>query len=260
MAHLFISYRHEDAAFVQRLLHDLCRIRDTVWIDSQPLSASNFADEEVEAALRQCPSLFIVVTPDQESLDPEFEDRLDQWLSFLASRGVPCIQSDSPPTRDTLPEDSAREYLSLLRVLQTDLDPLSLTPPYHSPPHSISAEELLSDSHDETFCPPFDERPGLGKQSLERYRQALLERQDAAAEQQVIFIGHRIRSCRHALGLSRAELAGQLEVEVEVLVTLENGCGDVETAFWLLESVQQLHADILDSSPPKGDGLVSGLH
>jgi DNA-binding XRE family transcriptional regulator len=246
MVHLFISFRHEDAEFAQNVVRDLCRIRDSVWIDSQP----DFVDEDFEAALRQCPSLFVVVTPNREFTDPEFEERLDQWLSFLIARGVPCILSDDP-----LPDD--RTYLSLLRVLQTDFDPLTLRPSYHSPPHSIYAEEPLSESPDEYLCPPADERPGLGRTSLNRYRQALLEHQDATTERQVTLIGHWIRSCRSALRLSRAELAGQLEVEVEVLVTIENGCGDVETAFWLLESVQQLRSDMLDSS---GDGLVTGLH
>jgi hypothetical protein len=239
MVHLFISFRHEDAEFAQKVLRDLCRIRDSVWIDSQP----DFVDEDFEAALRQCPSLLVVVTPNREFIDPEFEERLDQWLSFLIARGVPCILSDGP-----LPDD--REYL----VLQP---PLALRPSYHSPPHSIFAEESLSESPDEYLCPPADERPGLGRLSLDRYRQALLEHQDATTERQVTLIGHWIRSCRSALRLSRAELAGQLEVEVEVLVTIENGCGDVETAFWLLESVQQWRSDILDSS---GDELVTGLH
>lgn len=255
---------------MRRLLDDLCAIHDTVWFDSEPLATSGYVQDEFEEALRKCPSLFIVVTPEskrEHSLDPEFDYKLNQWLRFLASRGVPCIQSDTPPTRYSLPDDSAREYHSLLRMLQArdkeldiELNQLSLSPPYASPSDDITTEEPSPDSTDQwsELYPDLNERPGLSRQSLERYRQTLLEEQDANTARQISIIGQEIQSCRHTLRLSRAELAGQLEIEVEVLVTIENGCGDLLTAFWLLESVQQLQADIQEISAPKGDRLVSG--
>ncbi len=256
MAHLFISYSQRDTESVRLILRELSRMSDSVW---SSLGRSPYVTEELEMALRQCSSLLVIVTPDHEVIDQEFDERLGQWLSILLSRGIPCIQSDVFPSRAIPPDNTTRDYLSLLRMMQTDpeFDQLSLSPPFDSSPPSIPAEELFAESLDELLCPPPDECPGLGKQSLERYRQILLEKPDLNTEQQVRFIGHRIRHYRHTLGLSRAELAGQLEVEVEILVTIENGCGDVETAFWLLESVQQLQSDMLDDT---GDGLVTGLH
>lgn len=71
--------------------------------------------------------------------------------------------------------------------------------------------------------------------SLRKYRDLLLYRQspeEAACIQQ---IAHQLRNLRAAYHLTREELATKLEIDRELLVIVENGDGNPETAHKLLE-------------------------
>lgn len=277
MYDIFISYSRKDTECVQKLTKTLTSAYDSVWFDSPPQPDKQW-EKEIEGTLRQCSNLFIVVMqPRDHPLDLEFQIAVDRWLNFLSSKGIPCVRHTEhranlyPFADDNYPYED-REYLSLLRVLQagnretdTQIDTLLLSPPYESFTHFINIPESLSESLDLARNPDFarcdssTDRPGVNRQSLEWYKQTLLENQDPNTSQQVSFIGNRIRGCRQLLGLSRIELAHELNVEVELLVTVENGCGDLETAHLLLEYVQQLQADLLDGPDSEGDKNVSGL-
>jgi hypothetical protein len=62
--HIFISYSHQDAAFVNRLTQDLQRQQIDVWIDQQGIQGGEAWRKAIVEGINQCDAFLIVLSPD----------------------------------------------------------------------------------------------------------------------------------------------------------------------------------------------------
>ena len=70
-----------------------------------------------------------------------------------------------------------------------------------------------------------------------RIYDALIQQTPEADYAELETLGQQIRAARTTLGLPRRQLATLLHLDLEVLAGLENGCGTLETARFVLEQV-----------------------
>lgn len=63
MAHYFLSYARTDAAFALRLADDLRTAGVDLWIDQRDIQPSQKWDRAIEAALRDCAAVVVVLSP-----------------------------------------------------------------------------------------------------------------------------------------------------------------------------------------------------
>lgn len=86
---------------------------------------------------------------------------------------------------------------------------------------------------------------GLSDSARQHYTRLILDDPPPAEARRLHTLGEQLRRCRMKLGLSRLELAGELGVEIEMLVAAEHGLGRVDAVQGLVERVQQLQANTL---------------
>lgn len=82
---------------------------------------------------------------------------------------------------------------------------------------------------------------GTDSHALHVYSQ-LIQQTPPEDQAAIARIGQQIRASRSAMQVTRRQLATLLHLEVELLVGLENGSGNLETARVVLERVQEIHA------------------
>jgi hypothetical protein len=80
-------------------------------------------------------------------------------------------------------------------------------------------------------------KPGLELKLL-MYREFCLAEQSEEEASAIAAIGTQLRCLREKHSYSRLELANLLSVDVELLIAVENGFGNLKTAQWLLQLVQ----------------------
>jgi DNA-binding XRE family transcriptional regulator len=79
--------------------------------------------------------------------------------------------------------------------------------------------------------------------SLQEHEDLILYQQSEEESRAVWTIGQQIRELRKTSGYRRADLAQKLGIALEVLVVVENGGGDLETATNVWNAIQRLDID-----------------
>lgn len=90
--HIFISYSHQDNAFVNRLTQDLQRQQIDVWIDQQGIQGGEAWRKAIVDGINQCDAFLIVLSPDSTT-----SRNVTKELSIADERGKRIFPVISEP-------------------------------------------------------------------------------------------------------------------------------------------------------------------
>lgn len=105
MAHVFISYQHDDVDFAENLKHRVEKAGFEVWMDSDRLSAGEDWREGIDQGIKTASALLVVMTPGAKAS----EYVTYEW-AFAWGAGVPVIPIMLKPT-PLHPRLEALQYL-----------------------------------------------------------------------------------------------------------------------------------------------------
>ncbi|MBN2470636.1 MAG: hypothetical protein JXN59_07940 [Anaerolineae bacterium] len=145
-------------------------------------------------------------------------------LPPLACESAPTWQASAPPDETDSRSSGAGQESRLRRHIEhpeAHYEDDSATPTRYGQP----AASALPETSD-----------GTDLQAMRTYR-ALIRQTSEEDLPALETLGAQIRAARMALGVSRRQLVTLLHLDLELLVALENGCGDVATANLVLEQV-----------------------
>jgi DNA-binding transcriptional regulator YiaG len=80
---------------------------------------------------------------------------------------------------------------------------------------------------------------GVAPAQLADYREEVLHPQSALETRRMRLLGQRLRECLRAAGLSRRQFAERTGLSLELIVAVENGYGQPDTARRLLRLAQR---------------------
>jgi hypothetical protein len=153
--HVFVSYKHEEQAFVEMLIRQLQAAGFPVWIDTEQLQAGENWRESINAAIKDSFALILVISPASKA-----SQYVTYEWAYALGVGVKVIPVLLKPTEKLHPQIENLQYLDftdharptwdkLLRrlwELQGENQPHSVTISRDAPPTVVTAVTAL-DSH-----------------------------------------------------------------------------------------------------------------
>jgi TIR domain/PBS lyase HEAT-like repeat len=132
MAHIFISYARDDAAFAELLRDRLTAAGFEPWKDTESLRAGGVWAEEIDQAIVEAAALVVILTP--ESKQSEY---VTYEFAFALGNGVPIIPLMLRPTRphprlekfhyENFADGEPPPWDNLIKRLREESDPLHPT-------------------------------------------------------------------------------------------------------------------------------------
>lgn len=119
LQHVFISYKHEDHAFANKLIHQVQVAGFRVWIDNEQLRAGENWREAINDAIRDSFALILIITP---------EARLSEYVTyewaFAQGAGVKVIPIMLRETPFLHPQLDVLQYLEFTDTASAPWDRL----------------------------------------------------------------------------------------------------------------------------------------
>ena len=148
MTAYFLSYARADAQAL-RIAGDLIAAGVRVWVDQYDIQPSEPWDRAVEAAVRGCEGMIVVLSP-RSAASPNVADEVSVALD-AGKRVIPIlIEACSPPLRMTRMQfiDARRDYDGALKrclaAIAGDIEPAAPRPAGFAPEVLAAAEQRLT--------------------------------------------------------------------------------------------------------------------